>query len=76
MNLQRLEAEVNKLSSVEKASLLKLLINNLDQQEEESIDQDWLNIAEKRAAELDNGTAQGIAAENVLLKARAILKPL
>jgi putative addiction module component (TIGR02574 family) len=68
MNLtfQELKSAASELPIVERADLAQFLLHSLDEQPEEGAHAEWLAVAEERAAELADGKAVGIPAEEVL----------
>ena len=47
---------------------------NLQNIEDEKLRSDWLLEARRRADEIDNGLVQAVAGEDVMRKAKALLK--
>jgi len=74
MNLKQIEDESLHLSEIERAELAQKLLLSLDVPTDEEIKEDWLIEAGRRARELDEGIVQPIPADEVRLKARALLR--
>ena len=54
--------------------LAQKLLLSLDSPSEEEISDDWLLEANRRAKDIDDGLVQPISAEEVRLKAQALLR--
>jgi len=74
MELKNIEDEVMHLPKSDRAQLVRKLISSLDTPSKQELQDDWLAEARHRAEELDQGIVQGIPGEDVLLKARALVK--
>lgn len=74
MNLKQIEDEALHLPKEERAHLIQRLVLSLDSPSEEELRTDWLFEAQHRAKELDSGLVESVPAEDVLKKARALLK--
>jgi putative addiction module component (TIGR02574 family) len=74
MDLQKIEDEALHLPKDERAQLIQRLVLSLESPSEEELRSDWLLEAQRRAEELDNGSVQAVAGEDVLRKARALIK--
>ena len=74
MDQKQIENEALRLPEVERAELAQKLLLSLDAPSEQEMAEDWLLEAQRRARELDDGTAQPIPAEDVRRKARALLR--
>lgn len=74
MNLQKIEAEALHLSKEERTQLIQRLVLSLESPSKEELRSDWLLEAQRRAEELDNGTVQAVAGEDVMRKARTLIK--
>lgn len=75
MNLKQIEDEALHLSREERAGLAQKLLLSLDAPlKEEEIENDWMSEAHRRAKELDEGIVQAIPAEEVRIKAQALLR--
>ena len=73
MNLEQLEAEILKLSLKERAALAKRIVQSLDELSESEIEALWVEEAERRLDELEQGLATEIPAEEVLRRARTAI---
>lgn len=62
------------LSKEDRAQLVQRLVRSLDSPTPEELKAEWLEEARRRAKELDDGTAQAIPADEVLKKARALVR--
>lgn len=62
------------LPSKQRAKLAQQLIESLEDLSEAEADKLWLDEAERRAADIDQGKAKLVPAEEVARKARALLK--
>lgn len=74
MGLKQIESEALHLSENERARLAQKLLLSLDSPSEDEIFDDWLLEANRRAKDIDNGIVQAIPAEEVRLKAQALLR--
>jgi putative addiction module component (TIGR02574 family) len=74
MNLQRIEDEALTLPKEERAQLIQRLVLSLDSPPEAELRSDWLLEARRRAEELDNGSVQAVPADEVMRKARALIR--
>jgi putative addiction module component (TIGR02574 family) len=74
MNLKQIEAEALHLTEEERAELAQKLLLSLDSPSEEEITADWLEEAQRRARDLDEGRVKPISAEEVRRKAQALLR--
>jgi hypothetical protein len=72
--LERMAVELLGLPASSRALLAKKLIESLDESETPDTEALWIEVAQRRAKELEEGTAQGIPAEKVLEHARGNLK--
>lgn len=54
--------------------LIQRLVLSLESPSEEELKSDWLLEARRRGEELDNGTVQAVSGEDVMRKARALIK--
>ncbi len=68
--LERLALELLGLPASSRALLAKKLIESLDESESPDPEALWIEVAQRRAAELAEGKVQGIPAEEVLRCAR------
>ena len=74
MERQKIEDEVLRLPQEERAQLIRRLILSLDSPSDEELRADWLHEARRRAEELDQGVVQAVPGEEVMRKARALLR--
>lgn len=74
MNFQQIEDEALHLSKEERVQLVQKLVLSLESPSEEELKADWLLEARRRAEELDNGSVQAVSADEVMRKARAMIK--
>lgn len=74
MDLQTIEREALGLTPAHRAKLAHELLESLDTLSAEEIDELWLDEAERRLKELDDGHVQLVPAEEVYRKALALLK--
>ncbi len=74
MNLQRIEDEALHLPKEERAQLIQRLVLSLEFPSNDELRSDWLLEARRRSEELDNGSVQAVSAEDVMRKARALIK--
>ncbi|GHB17537.1 addiction module protein [Salinicola rhizosphaerae] len=74
MNLQKIEDEALHLSREERTRLVQRLVLSLEAPSEEELRSDWLVEARRRAEELDSGAVQAVPGEEVMKKARALIK--
>jgi len=73
VNLEQLEAEIRKLNLKERAALAKRIVQSLDELSESEIEALWVEEAERRLDELEQGLAPEIPAEEVLRRARTAI---
>lgn len=59
---------IKTLSSHEKTTLAHRLISSLDDRSEEHVDEAWIQIAERRFAQLESGTVKPVSWEEIKLK--------
>lgn len=74
MNFQRIEDEALHLSKEERAQLIQRLVLSLEMPSEEELKSDWLLEARRRADELDTGSVLTVPGDDVMRKARALIK--
>ncbi|MBQ0753400.1 MAG: addiction module protein [Gammaproteobacteria bacterium] len=74
MDLQKIENEALHLPKEERALLVQRLVLSLESPSEEELKSDWLLEARRRADELDNGSTQAVSGDDVVKKARALIK--
>mgnify|MGYP001285305695 CR=1 FL=1 len=73
--LREVETSARKLSRVDRASLVRVLVRDLDRESqlEDEIALAWAHEADKRADQLDRGEVEGLDLEEVLRRARTHL---
>jgi len=59
---------IKTLSPHEKATLAHCLISSLDDVNEEHVDEAWIQIAERRFAQLESGAVEPVSWEEIKLK--------
>lgn len=69
---EKLTKEALELSPGERAAFAQLLLSSLE--EDVEIDEAWATEAERRAAEVDNGTVKVVPMAEALSQVRTILK--
>lgn len=74
MNFKQIEDKALKLPEEDRAKLAQRLLLSLEALSDAEIAEDWLIEAQRRARELDAGTAQPITAEEARRKAQALLR--
>lgn len=74
MDRRKIEDEALHLSKEDRAQLIQRLVLSLDSPSPEELRAEWLSEAQSRAKELDEGTVQAIPGEEVLRKARALVR--
>jgi len=74
MNRQKIEDEALHLPKEERALLVQRLVLSLESPSEQELRSDWLLEAQRRAEELDGGSVQSVSGEEVMRKARALIK--
>jgi len=70
MTIKELEQELLKLSSPEKKQLIKRLIADLDEGQDENVELVWLEEAQRRYKELKDGVVKAVPATIAIAKAR------
>jgi len=73
MDRKRIEHEALHLSREDRARLIQRLVLSLDSPSRYELRAEWLDEAQRRAKELDDGTAQSVAGDEVLAKARSLV---
>ena len=73
MSREELEAEIKKLTLQDRAELAKWIVQSLDDLSESEIETLWVEEAERRLDELEQGLATEIPAEEVLRRARTAI---
>lgn len=74
MDTVTIEREALHLPAADRARLAHNLLLSLENLSEDELAVAWLDEAERRAAEIDNGAVNLISAEEVSAKARALLR--
>ena len=74
MDIQTIEREALGLKPAHRAKLAHELLESLDTLSPEEINELWLDEAEHRLKELDEGLVQLVPGEDVYRKAQALLK--
>lgn len=74
MNLQSIEDEALHLPKEQRAQLIQRLVLSLESPSDEELKADWLLEARRRAEELDSGSVQAVPGDEVMKKARALIK--
>jgi putative addiction module component (TIGR02574 family) len=74
MNLQKIEDEALHPPKEERALLIQKLVLSLESPSREELRSVWLLEARRRAQELDDGSVQAVSSEDVMRKARALIK--
>ncbi|WP_394182891.1 addiction module protein [Marinomonas posidonica] len=74
MNHQSIEDEALHLSREKRALLIQRLVLSLESPSEKELKSDWLLEAKRRAEELDNGAVQTVSGDDVMKKARVLIK--
>jgi len=74
MNLQKIENEALHLPKGERALLIQKLVLSFDMPTPQELREDWLVESQSRAKELDEGLVTPISSDEVLQKARALIK--
>lgn len=73
MSIEEIEVEIKKLSLRDRAALAKRLVESLDELSESEIEALWIEEAERRLDELEQGLVTESPAEDVLRRARAAI---
>ena len=73
MSLKSLEAEIRKLDLKDRATLAKRLVESLDELSPAEIEALWVEEAERRLDELEQGVVAEVPAEVALRRARAAI---
>lgn len=74
MNNAVLKQAVLGLPEQERAQLVHVLLDSLDQPSEANVAQLWLHEAKRRAAEIDHGTVYLVTAEELKTQVQALLR--
>jgi hypothetical protein len=73
MGIKELEAEIKKLDLKDRAALAKWIVESLDELSEAELEALWVEEAERRLDELEQGLVSEIPAEEALRRARAAI---
>jgi len=74
MDLQKIEDEALHLPQKERAQLIQRLVLSLESPSDEELQSDWLLEARRRAEELESGSVQAVPGDEVMRKARALIR--
>ncbi len=74
MSFVTIEKEALDLPMQERAKLAQRLHESLDKVSETEAEQLWLDVAARRAEEIDQGTVQLVSAEELESRVQALLK--
>lgn len=74
MNTETLEQTALHLPVRQRAELARKLLLSLEEQNEDEIAQAWHTEAARRAAEIDNGLADTVSADDARVAAQALLR--
>jgi hypothetical protein len=74
MTTAKLEEQLEKLTPAEKKHLLRRLIADLDEGQDQNAKQAWLEEAQRRYTELKDGSVAAVPADIAIAKARDRLR--
>lgn len=74
MNFVLIEQQALELSLQERAKLAQRLLESLDEVSASEAEQLWLDAADRRAEEIDQGTVRLVTAEELESRVQALLK--
>jgi putative addiction module component (TIGR02574 family) len=74
MSFHVAEKKALELPLQERARLAQRLLESLDETSEQDTEALWLDVAERRAAEIDQGKAKLVSSEEIERRVRARLK--
>lgn len=74
MNLHEISDAALHLPIEERAQLIQRLVLSLESPSEQELSVDWLHEARRRAEEIDNGMVKLVSGEEVMKKARELIK--
>jgi putative addiction module component (TIGR02574 family) len=74
MDFKTIEDDALHLPPEDRAKLAQRLLLSLDLLSDTEIEESWLVEAQRRAREIDRGEVQPVPAEEVMRKARALLR--
>jgi hypothetical protein len=73
-SVQEIQQDIQQLSTAEKEGLLRALVVELDAAADPEIDALWLDEAQRRGREIDEGLVECLAAEDVFRRLESSLK--
>lgn len=73
-SLIEIQEEIRALSYSDQEALLKVLLEELDGPADPDVDAAWLEEAQRRCREIDEGTVRCVPADEVFARLRASLK--
>jgi hypothetical protein len=73
MGIKKIEADIKKLDSKDRAALAKWIIDSLDDLSEAEVAALWTEEAERRLDEMELGRVKEIPAKEALRRARAAI---
>ena len=73
-NVEEIEAKIRTLSPEDKAELLRTLIGELDGPADVGVERMWLEEAQRRYREIEEGKVKPVPAERVFQNLRSRLK--
>ncbi len=65
MTLQQALQDAKKLSKKERAELAHSLLNSLEEDQDEGVDQAWLDVANQRLKELESGEQDAVSWDDI-----------
>jgi hypothetical protein len=71
MSLEELETQIKQLTLKDRAALAKWIVESLDELSESEIEALWVEEAERRLDEMEQGLVTEVPAQEVLRRARA-----
>jgi len=74
MNAKTVEEEALELPAQERAKLAERLLESLDDLPERDVEALWLEVAERRAKEIDDGSVELVTPEELDRRVKARLK--
>jgi putative addiction module component (TIGR02574 family) len=74
MNAKTVEEKALELPAQERAKLAERLLENLDDLPERDVEALWLEVAERRAKEIDDGSVELVSPEELDRRIKARLK--
>lgn len=74
MSTSKIERQVLDLSAPERARLVQKILISLEDLPQAELDKLWLDEAERRATDIDQGKVKLVSSSEVARKARALLK--